>query len=106
MVTLTKGTVEFVPIKLTNVLGSLTTLDGLGLQHDLFKDDEAETEIYTGLATLNDGMIALPLIDTTQDDGGIPPVPLTPEGDYCIFIDFTTAPEHPRLGPFKFRLDD
>ena len=58
MVTLTKGTIEFVPIKLLNVLGNVITLDGLGLQHDLFLDDEAETELYSGQATLNDGMIA------------------------------------------------
>lgn len=105
MVTLTKGTVEFVPIKLLNVLGNVTTLDGLGLKHDLFMDDEAETQLYTGHATLNDGMIALPLIDTTQLYGSPTPVAM-PEGDYNIFIDFASAPEHPRLGPFKFRLDD
>jgi len=104
MVTLTKGTVEFVPIKLLNVLGNVTTLDGLGLQHDLYMDDEAETVVYTGVATLNDGMIALPLIDTTQLIGA-PPAEM-PEGDYSIFIDFVSNPEHPRLGPFKFRLDD
>lgn len=105
MVTLTKGTKEYVPIKLLNVLGNLTTLDGLGLKHDLFKDDEAETEIYSGTATINDGMIALPLIDTNLQSG-MPAADLVPEGDYNIFLDFTLAPEHPRLGPFKFRVDD
>jgi hypothetical protein len=98
MVTLTKGTIEFLPIKVTDVLENLTTLDGLGVSHDLFKADEAETMIYQGQSTMNDGMIALPLIDTT-------PVTIT-EGDYNCFIKFNNAPEIPRLGPFRFRVDD
>jgi hypothetical protein len=104
MVTLTKGTKEYVPIKVLNVLGSLTTLTGTGLVHDLYLDNEAETPVYLGQSTANDNMIALPLIDTTITFGA-PAVPL-PEGDYSIFIKFTVLPEVPRLGPFKFRLDD
>ena len=105
MVTLTKGTKEYVPIKILNVLGDLATLDGTGLTHDLFKDDEAETQIYLAQATINDGMIALPLIDTTLQ-GGAPLADLIPEGDYSIFLKFTFLPEVPRLGPFKIRVDD
>lgn len=96
METLTKGTIEYVPIKVLNVLGNLDTLDGKGLVHDLYKDDEAETQIYLAQSTTNDGMIALPLIDTTTLD----------EGPYNIFIRFTVAPEVPRLGPFTIRVDD
>lgn len=98
MVTLTLGTKEFLPIKLSDALGNLVTLDGLGLTHDLYKADEAETLVYQNQATLNDGMIALPLIDTTGQT--------FEEGDYNCFIKFTNAPEIPRLGPFRFRVDD
>jgi hypothetical protein len=107
MVTLTKGTKEYVPIKVTQVVGNppLTSLTGLGLVFDLNKDDEAETVILTGVAAINDGMIALPLIDTNIT-GGMPVADLIPEGDYNIFIKFTLAPEIPRLGPFKIRVDD
>lgn len=97
MVTLTPGTKEFFPIKVNDALENIATLDGLGLVHDLYKADEAETVVYLNQATLNDGMIALPLIDTT--------LPLE-EGDYKCYIKFTNAPEVPRLGPFIFRVDD
>lgn len=98
MVTLTKGTVEFVPIRVADVLKNVLTLDGLGLSHDLYKTDEAETVVYVNQSTLNDDMTALPLIDTT-------PVAIT-EGDYNIYIKFNNAPEIPRLGPFRIRIDD
>lgn len=98
MVTLTKGTVEFLPIKLQDILENMPTLDGLGLTHDLYKADEAETVVYVNQSTLNDGLIALPLIDTT-------PAGIT-EGDYNCYLKFTLAPEIPRLGPFRFRVDD
>lgn len=98
MVTLAKGTIEFLPIKVGDLLENIATLDGLGLTHDLYKADEAETVVYLSQSTLNDGMIALPLIDTT-------PVGIT-EGDYNCYIKFSSAPEIPRLGPFRFRVDD
>lgn len=96
METLTKGTKEYLPIKVMNVLGTVTTLDGTGLTYDLFDTDEAETQILVAQPAANDGMIALPLIDTTSLD----------EGEYNVFIKFTMIPEVPRLGPFRFRVDD
>lgn len=96
MVTLTKGTKEYVPIKVMNVLGSFSTLDGTGLSYDLYHDDEAETVVLTAQPASNDVMIALPLIDTAS----------LAEGDYNLFIKFTALPEVPRLGPFTFRVDD
>lgn len=98
MVTLTKGTKEYVPIKVINVLGNLATLDSTGLTHDLYKDDEAETLVYANQSTTNDGLVALPLIDTTD--------PGFQEGTYNIFIKFNALPEVPRLGPFAIRVDD
>jgi hypothetical protein len=96
MVTLTKGSIEFVPIKVSEALGNILTLDGTGLSYDLYHDDEAETVVLTNQSAQNEGMIALPLIDTN---------PLT-EGAYRLFIKFSAFPETPRLGPFMFRVDD
>lgn|SRR5574337_696500 len=98
MVTLTLGTKEFFPIKITDALDGITTLNGLGLAFDLYKDDEAETAIVTNVGCTNQGMIALPLIDTTTVGFA--------EGDYNVFLKFTLSPEIPRLGPFKLRVDD
>lgn len=95
-VVLTKGTIEFLPIRVSDALGNLGTLDGTGLAYDLYHDDEAETQVLVSQSAQNDGMLALPLIDTTG---------LT-EGPYSVFIKFTTFPETPRLGPYKFRVDD
>jgi hypothetical protein len=96
MVVMTKGTIEFFPIRVQEALGNLITLDGTGLTYDLYKDDEAETVVLTSQAAQNEGMIALPLINTT----------LLAEGPYNVFIKFTAFPETPRLGPFAFRVDD
>lgn len=96
MVTLTKGTIEYVPIKVSDALGNLNTLDGTGLSYDLYHDDEAETVVLTNQSATNAGMIALPLVNTTA----------LAEGDYRLFIKFQAFPETPRLGPYKFRVDD
>src|SRR5574337_445167 len=98
MVTLTLGTKEFFPIKITDALDGITTLNGLGLAFDLFKNDEAENAIVTHVCCTNQGMIALPLIDNTTV--GIS------EGYYIVFLKFTLSPKIPRLGPFKLRVDD
>lgn len=96
MVRLTKGTIEFFPIRVSDALGNLGTLDGTGLAYDLYEDDEAETLVLSNQSAANDGMIALPLINTTGLD----------EGPYSVFIKFTAFPEVPKLGPYKFRVDD
>lgn len=98
MVTLAKGTREFLPIRVTDALGSITTLDGSGLAFDLYQDDEAETLVVANQSSQNSGMLALPLIDTVSLD--------LDEGPYKIWIVFTSFPEQPRLGPFYFRVDD
>ena len=95
-VVLTKGTIEFFPIRVSDALGNLDTLDGTGLAYDLYHDDEAETVVLTAQSAQNQGMLALPLIDTTT----------LAEGPYNVFIRFTSFPETPRLGPYKFRVDD
>ena len=96
MVTLTPGTIEYFPIRVSDALGNLATLDGTGLAYDLYKDDEAETLVVSNQSAQNDGLIALPLINTTG----------LAEGPYSVYIKFAAFPETPRLGPFKFRVDD
>lgn len=95
-VVLTKGTIEFLPIRVSDALGNLLTLDGTGLAYDLYHDNEDETVVVTSQSAQNSGMLALPLIDTTS----------LAEGPYNVFIQFTAFPELPRLGPYKFRVDD
>jgi hypothetical protein len=96
MVVIAKGSIEFFPIRVQDALGNLNTLDGSGLTYDLYKDDEAETLVLSNQSAANDGMIALPLINTTS----------LAEGPYAVFIEFAAFPETPRLGPYKFRVDD
>jgi hypothetical protein len=96
MVTLTPGTVEFLPIRVSDALGNVDTLDGSGLSYDLYHDDEAETLVLANQSAQNDGMIALPLINTVG----------LAEGPYSCYIKFQAFPETPRLGPYKFRVDD
>jgi hypothetical protein len=96
MHTIAPGSVEFFPIRIEDALGNITTLDGTGLSYDLYKGDEAESLVLANQSAQNDGMIALPLINTTGLD----------EGPYEVFIKFSSFPELPRLGPFRFRIDD
>lgn len=95
-VKLTKGTIEQVPIKITDALENLTSLSGKDLRYDLYKADDPETVVSTNSAASNDGLIALPLIDTTG----------LAEGFYNIYISFVVTPQTIRKGPFKILVDD
>lgn len=93
---LTKGTKQYYPITVTSALGALSTLDTADLRFDIYKNDDDETVVDTNLSADNDGMLALPLVDTTSLD----------EGEYKLFINFVALPEEPRLGPFYFVVGD
>lgn len=95
-VRLTKGTKEYVPIKVIDALNALTTLTGADLRFDLYLADDAETPISINSTAGNSGMTALPLIDTA----------LLVEGKYNLYISFVASPEIVRLGPFRFWVDD
>lgn len=92
------GTIEYYPVKVYDTFENLTTLDGTGLTFDVYKDDENETSVFTNRAATNEGLVALPLIDTVAD--------CDEEGPYLMWIKFNALPEVPRLGPFRFRVDD
>lgn len=89
------GTIEYVPINVTEALGRLLSLDAVGLLFDVYKDDDDETMVETNVSADNEGMLALCLIDTTAWE----------EGWYNIFIHFDVLPESPRLGPFRILVD-
>jgi len=91
---LTKGTIEFLIIPITDTQGNLTNIGAA--TYDLYTGDDAATEILSGISCVVDGMKILPLIDTTN----------LAEGPYDLFVNFIAPPESPRLGPFRFRVDD
>lgn len=93
----TKGSKQYWPVKVMSALNTLASLDGLDLRFDLYKvEDDSDTEIISNASAANNGMIALPLIDSTTLD----------EGVYKLFISFVASPQTPRLGPFYFKVDD
>lgn len=91
---LTKGTIEFLVIPVTDTQGNLTSIPAA--TYDLYTGNDAATEVLSGVSCVVDGMKILPLIDTTSLD----------EGPYDLFVNFSASPEFPRLGPFRFRVDD
>jgi hypothetical protein len=106
MITIAPGSKEYLVLKMIDVLPSpdaLTTMVGTAPTFDVIRADEAETVILASqsasIAT-GDPMLVLCLIDAQ-----IPAI-FPAEGDYNLFLEFTNAPEVPRLGPFRFRVDD
>lgn len=91
---LTKGTIEYLVIPVTDTLGNVTSI--ASATYDIVTGDDAATAVVTGAVAVVDGMKILPLIDTT----------LMAEGPYDLFVRFPAFPETPRLGPFRFRVDD
>lgn len=93
------GSVQYWPILVHSSLTTVDSLDGRDLRYDLFLcEDDTDTEIVTNASADNDGMIALPLVDTS--------VMGFQEGLYKIFLTFVSSPQTPRLGPFYFKVDD
>lgn len=98
MIRIAKGSKEYLPVKVTDVLDGLDTLDGTAPKFDVHRNDAAETSILSNQAADNQGMIALCLIDST--------LAAFTEGDYMLYLEFDALPEQPRLGPMHFRVDD
>lgn len=91
---LTKGTIEFLVIPITDTLGNLTSI--ASATFDIVTGDDDQTPVVTAQAAVVDGMTILTLINTTN----------MVEGPYDLFVKFPASPETPRLGPFRFRVDD
>jgi hypothetical protein len=95
MIKLTKGTVEHIPINVSDRLGGLTDLTGTNPTFDVRREsDETAVAGMTGLAPTTTGMTAFCLIDTTN----------MAKDRYELLLRFHTAPEIPYLGPFDFEV--
>lgn len=94
--TLPQGTKEYLIVDVADLLGTLVTLDGTTPKYDV--KDQAGAFKYTQQAATNSAMRLYCLIDTLL--GGT-----WAAGNYRLYINFTTAPELPRLGPFTFAVD-
>lgn len=89
---LAKGTIEYLPVVVSDRLGVLTTLDGLTLQFRIDNEDDSAEVAWTSCNS--DGMTVLPLIDTTALD----------ELTYKLYVKVSIGPEFPVLGPFEFQV--
>jgi hypothetical protein len=95
-VTLPVGTKEYLMLDVDDLLDVLTTLNGTTPTFDV--KDQAGAFKYTAQAATNVGMRLYCLVDTAL--GGA-----WAAGNYRLYVNFTTAPELPRLGPFTFVVD-
>jgi hypothetical protein len=96
-VDLPKGTKEYVVVEVTDALNNLVTLEGTTPKFDVKYQDES-FKITQGTPVIQI-MKLFCMIDTRTVPGD------WPAGDYRIYVDFTTAPELPRIGPFPFSVD-
>lgn len=92
---LAKGTKEILLVNVVDRLKAITTLNGLTMKFDVY-DRQGNIKMNQVTAT-NAGMIAQCLVDTTTGGGWA-------AGKYVLYLDITTGPEKPRLGPFEFEL--
>lgn len=95
MLQLNKGTVEYLPVQVSDRLGGISSLDGYAIQFQV--TDRDENVIQAWASCNNDVMTVMPLIDTTGsafEDGGT----------YKLYIKITINPEVPILGPIEFEV--
>lgn len=90
---LTKGTVEYLIIPVTDSLGNVTELDAA--TYDIYTGDDEQTVVLEGGNATVNGMTVFALVDTANMD----------IGPYDLFVQFSIPPETPRLGPFRFKVD-
>lgn len=88
---LNKGSIEILPVEVTDRLASINSLDGFAVSYQINTEDDTNT-VVDWTACGNSGMTALPLIDTSTLDKTV----------YNLRIKVDVPPEHPILGPFEF----
>jgi hypothetical protein len=98
-VTLPQGTKEYLFLDVSDLLAQLLTLDGTTPKFDV--KDQGDVLKYTQANATNVGMRMYCLIDTSAAH----PQGLWAAGNYRLYVNFTTAPELPRLGPYAFTVD-
>lgn len=86
-----KGSIETMVIEVVDELGVLGTLP-VGARYSIF-DTDGNSEQANLVPTI-DGMTALCVIDSSG---------LTID-DYNLYLTFTSSPDTPRLGPYRFRV--
>ena len=96
MISINKGSKEFLFIDVGDRLKALTTLSGTTPTFDIFRKRDNQ-QIVTNQAAGNIGMTAQCLVDTTPAAFEV--------GIYNLYLKFASAPEAPRLGPFEFKVD-
>lgn len=96
--TLLKGTIEYLVVVIADRLNNVTDLDNINATYTVFGNgDDEEEPVIDGEEAETDGMSIICLIDTTNLD----------EGNYRMVIDLDgPSPQTPRLGPFKFDVED
>lgn len=93
----TLGSIENLVVDVTDRVGSLVTLTGTNARYDIRKYGATGWEVQNGVV-INVGMRAFCLLDTSAWAE-------TKIGKYQLYIHFDNIPEHPRLGPYEFRVD-
>jgi hypothetical protein len=96
MESLVKGTIENIAVEVDDRLGSLTDLVATGPTYSVRARDAGTTWISQNLAAVTNGMIALCLIDTTNN--------AYVEGKYELYLKFNNLSETPVLGPHIFEV--
>lgn len=96
IITLNVGTVELLPVDITDKIGTITDLAAYAVDYKIV--DEAEDNVVVNWTPVNSksGMRVFPLIDTT--------VGTWPEGTYKLYVRPAIPPESPILGPMEFGL--
>lgn len=97
-VNLPKGTKENIVVEVDDALNNLVDLAGTTPKYDVKKEDD--TLVISQATPTIQVMKLFCMIDTRTTPNNWPP------GEYRIYVDFTTAPELPRIGPFPFTIND
>lgn len=92
METLNKGTKELFSVQLQDLLGAVTTLDGINVEQKIVSEDEITTVQDWATVSQTVDMRVDCLLDTTSWD----------EGTYKLYIRVNIPPELPIIGPFEF----
>jgi hypothetical protein len=96
ILTLNKGTIELLPVDITDKLGTITDLASYDVDYRIISEDETDTIIDWTPVNSKSLMRVFPLIDTTIGNW--------PEGTYKLYVRPTIPPEAPILGPMEFGL--
>lgn len=95
IITLNKGTVELIPVDITDKVGTITDLAPYSVDYRVTTEAEVEIVAWTPVNSKN-LMRVFPLIDTT--------VGTWDEDVYKLYIRVNVPPETPILGPMEFSL--